>query len=163
VTLDPQDLQRYERFINRIRHDCGCETAFDVVDWRSVTLVQCWYHKGPLTFEQVATANRVRAARWHPGFPLEDSWNLADWSNAMCGEAGEAANVVKKLRRYETLLAGGPDDPSPDELREMLADELADVFCYLDLLATKAGIDLAAAIISKFNRVSERQSFPERL
>jgi hypothetical protein len=29
---------------------------------------------------------------------------LADWSNAMCGEAGEAANVVKKIRWIETGL-----------------------------------------------------------
>jgi NTP pyrophosphatase (non-canonical NTP hydrolase) len=45
----------------------------------------------------------------------------------------------------------------------MLADELADVFLYLDLLASKCGIDLPAAIVRKFNVVSERQDFPERL
>jgi hypothetical protein len=25
-----------------------------------------------------------------------------DWSNAICGEAGEVANVVKRMRRIET-------------------------------------------------------------
>lgn len=43
--------------------------------------------------------NRRRCERWHPGFPHDPGgWSGADWSNAMCGEAGEAANVVKKLR-----------------------------------------------------------------
>lgn len=80
----------------------------------------------------------------------------------MCGEAGEVANVVKKLRRHECGLQGVLDKPY-DELRTQLADELADVYCYLDLLATKAGVDLGEAIRRKFNVVSERQGFPERL
>jgi NTP pyrophosphatase (non-canonical NTP hydrolase) len=44
-----------------------------------------------------------------------------------------------------------------------LAEELADVYTYLDLLATKADIDLPAAIVAKFNKVSRRQGFPDRL
>lgn len=40
---------------------------------------------------------------------------------------------------------------------------MADVVCYLDLLATFYGVDLAEAVIRKFNRVSERQGFPDRL
>lgn len=72
------------------------------------------------------------------------------------------ANVVKKLRRYECGLKGQLD-PAEPELRSMLADEIADVICYVDLLATYYGIDVAAAVTSKFNRVSERQDFPERL
>lgn len=117
----------------------------------------------PLTFDDVSAVSRARAARWHPGFPDDTAWSGADWSNAMCGEAGEAANVVKKLRRYETGAAPGPLDPPPEQLRSMLADAIADVFLYLDLLAAKYDIDLPAAIVSKFNRVSERQGFPERL
>jgi NTP pyrophosphatase (non-canonical NTP hydrolase) len=80
----------------------------------------------------------------------------------MCGEAGEAANVVKKLRRYECGLCG-VNDPSEADLRAMLTEEIADVLCYADLLATYYGIDVAAAITAKFNAVSERQGFPERL
>jgi hypothetical protein len=37
------------------------------------------------------------------------------------------------------------------------------VFLYLDLLATKAGIDLPEAIVAKFNWTSAAQGFPERL
>jgi len=116
----------------------------------------------PLTFADLAMVNLSRARRWHPGFPDDDDWNGADWSNAMCGETGEAANVVKKLRRMET----GHEGTRPlDEtvLHKALADELADVVIYADLLAAKYGLDLGIAVIAKFNEVSERQEFPERL
>lgn len=116
----------------------------------------------PLTFEQVREANASRVRRWHPGFPDDADWTGADWSNAMCGEAGELANVVKKLRRYECGLKGALD-PTEVDLKAMLAHECADVFLYLDLLAQFYGIDLPAAVVEKFNIVSERQGFPERL
>lgn len=118
-----------------------------------------------LSFRALREANVTRCKRWHPGFLSGDAdeWTGADWSNAMCGEAGETANVVKKLRRVETGTAPGPDDPSPDRLKEMLADELADTVTYADLLAAHYGIDLAEAVARKFNRVSERQGFPDRL
>jgi NTP pyrophosphatase (non-canonical NTP hydrolase) len=110
--------------------------------------------------EALRTANVTRLRRWHG----ETEWSGADWSNAMCGEAGEAANVVKKLRRHETGLGEvSANTPPPDELLTALADELADVVAYLDLLAHHYGIDLATAVAAKFNRVSERNGFPERL
>jgi NTP pyrophosphatase (non-canonical NTP hydrolase) len=80
----------------------------------------------------------------------------------MCGEAGEAANVVKKLRRNECGLRGNVD-ADPTELVEQLASEIADVILYADLLATKYGIDVPSAIISKFNEISEREGLPQRL
>ena len=126
--------------------------------------------------EQLRTVNVSRAERWHSG---ADPWTGADWGNAMGGECGEAQNVVKKLRRHETGIGVGPQaypgmlDPSgsglpyntppPDDLLPALADELADVICYADLLANHYGIDLVAAVVSKFNRVSEAQGFPERI
>ncbi len=116
-----------------------------------------------LTFAEVTAANLARCRARYPGFPKDQVWTGADWSNAVCGEAGEMANVVKKMRRVETGTAPGPDDPPYDELRRMLADELADVFTYLDLLATFYGVDLPAAVVNKFNRVSERHGFPDRL
>lgn len=115
-----------------------------------------------LSFSALSKANVARAARWHPGFPADDDWNGADWSNAMCGEAGEAANIVKKLRRHETGHHGALDGDA-DELLRGLADELADLVTYADLLAAKYDIDLSGAIVRKFNLVSERQGFPERL
>lgn len=131
----------------------------------------------PLTLAELRRQNVSRLQRWHGA---DDGWSLADWSNAMCGEAGEAANVVKKIRRTESVLwdkqkypgdeasahaklADMPADEARVALIENLANELADVICYADLLAHHAGIDLATAVSAKFNRVSEAQGFPERL
>lgn len=73
---------------------------------------------GELTFATVTATNRTRCGRWHPGFP-NDGWTGADWSNAVCGEAGEMANVVKKLRRIE-FGTPGAKDPERDVLLDML-------------------------------------------
>jgi len=118
------------------------------------------HNPAALTFEEVHAANTARCVRWH-----EDSqaWTGADWATALGGECGEALNVVKKIRRLECGLGPGPNDPPPGALGEMLIEELADVYLYLDLLAWHYGVDLPSAIVAKFNRVSARQGFPERL
>lgn len=116
-----------------------------------------------LDFDTVTRVNRARCQRWHPGFPSDDLWNGADWANAMQGEAGEAGNIVKKLRRLECNYADQVTGLQWNELGDMLAEELADVYLYLDLLAQKYNIDLPTAIVAKFNKVSQEQHFPERL
>lgn len=113
-----------------------------------------------LNFSEVLEASKTRCARWHG--PDSVPWTGADWSNAMCGEAGEAANVVKKLRRVETGVKGS-QDPDWLELKEMLAFELADTYLYLVLVADYYNVDLASAVVEKFNSVSIREGFPERL
>lgn len=102
----------------------------------------------------------TRRDRWHT--PDTEPWTGADWSNAMCGEAGEAANVVKKIRRHETG-TGSAEVFTLVELRQKLAHELADVIAYADLLAQHYDIDLRHAIAEKFNIVSRREGFPERI
>lgn len=119
-----------------------------------------------LTFEQLSEANFSRASRWHEG---AEPWSGADWSNAMCGEAGEAANVVKKLRRLETNITQGSyhgeETISTDHevLVAKLGGEIADTILYLDLLAEHYGIDIESHVRQKFNSVSIQQGFPERL
>lgn len=114
-----------------------------------------------LDLADLREVNVSRRDRWHgDGEP----WIGSDWSNAMGGEAGEAMNVVKKLRRHETGLGEiSFNTPAIAVLLDALADELADVVIYVDLLAAFYGIDLAAAVRRKFNRVSDAQGFPERL
>lgn len=114
-----------------------------------------------LTFAALAATNLARCRRWHPGFPL-DNWTGADWGNAAAGEMGEACNVVKKLRRW-VVGHPGATDPDPMALVDQLGEEIADTVIYLDLLAQHYGIDLAAAVVAKFNAVSVREGFPERL
>lgn len=116
-----------------------------------------------LTFNDVSEANASRADRWHRGFPAsDDGWTGADWSNAMCGEAGETANVVKKLRRIETGISQA-EGLSRDELLAKLSTEIGDTYLYLDLLAQFYGLDIAACVRATFNRVSKREGFPERI
>jgi len=85
-------------------------------------------------------------------------WTLLEWAGAMCGEAGEAANVAKKLRRGDIhLVAGNPTG------RKLLADEIADTVIYADLLATQAGISLGDAVREKFNETSKKVGSSVRL
>lgn len=111
---------------------------------------------------RLRAANVARLARWH-GADTEP-WNGADWSNAMCGEAGETANIVKKLRRLETGTANFMNGNTHAELIRKLRDEIADTVTYLDLLAWYYKIDdLAECVAGKFNAVSAREGFPDRL
>ena len=81
-------------------------------------------------------------------------WPLSQWSNAVCGELGEAANIIKKIERGDYTL---------EEAREKLGKELADVVTYIDLLASVAGVDLGRATADKFNEVSKRVGATSRL
>ncbi len=79
--------------------------------------------------------------------PDGSDWKLSAWCNAVCGELGETANIIKKIERGDFTL---------EEAKEELGKEIADVLTYLDILAFRAGIDLGQVTISKFNEVSER-------
>lgn len=120
--------------------------------------------KTHLTYAALSEVNLERCQEWHPGFPERNAgdWTGGDWANAMQGEAGEAGNVVKKLRRVETGFPGKVDAPPP-ELLAKLGEELADTIIYADLVATYYGIDLGAAVIAKFNAISVREGLPQRL
>jgi NTP pyrophosphatase (non-canonical NTP hydrolase) len=103
--------------------------------------------------------NKARAERWHPkGL---NSWSLSDWFTALAGEVGELGNVVKKLNRERDGLKGNKE--SMTELQIALWKEAADVYTYLDLFCQAAGMDLQTAIAHKFNEVSIKHGFPERL
>ena len=107
----------------------------------------------------VSALNRQRTLRWHSeGL---DSWSMADWAVALAGEAGELCNVVKKLNRVRDGLRGNKE--TPEELQKELANEAADIYLYLDLFCQSQGIDLPTAIKSKFNEVSTKHNFPEKL
>lgn len=122
-----------------------------------------------ITFRRVSAVNAKRADRWHKGFPNHtDGWTGADWSNAMCGEAGETANVVKKLRRIDTQIQQAEQGEHPDEayvamLKQKLATEIGDTFLYLDLLAQYYGLKMEKCVVDTFNRVSDREGFPEKI
>ena len=70
---------------------------------------------------------------------------------ALCGEAGELANLIKKAWRGDRI----------DILD--IADELADVRVYLEHLARVLGVDLDEACERKVDEVENRLNAKERL
>ena len=110
-----------------------------------------------LTFDEFRRANLARCLKWHPeGI---ESWSPSDWLTAVTGELGELASLLKMRNRERDALPGNKFSPT----QKQIADECADVFTYLDLLATSMGIDLGEAAVSKFNEISARVGFPDRI
>lgn len=110
-----------------------------------------------LTFAAFRKANVTRCVKWHPAGI--GSWSPSDWLTAVTGELGELASLLKMRNRERDGLPGNRFSPTDKQI----ADELADVLTYLDLLAEALGVDLAAAAVAKFNEVSERVGFPDRI
>jgi len=93
--------------------------------------------------------------------PDGSDWPLSQWGNALFGEIGEAAeawmrliahagaaaNLIKKVERGDVAL---------EEARDQLAEEYADIATYLDIIALNSGVDLGAAVMAKFNKISVR-------
>jgi NTP pyrophosphatase (non-canonical NTP hydrolase) len=113
------------------------------------------------TILSISVVNLKRALRWHRGGL--DNWTVLEWAGAMAGEAGETCNAAKRLRRLEQNIRQRKGPTSLAEARSKLATEIGDTYLYLDLLCSRAGINFRQAIIDTFNRVSEREGFPERL
>jgi NTP pyrophosphatase (non-canonical NTP hydrolase) len=90
------------------------------------------------------------------------SWSVAEWTNAVAGEAGEACNLAKKLIRFRDGVAGNnkPEDKDQDDLRRRIAEELADVVIYCDLAMASVGYDLATVVRDVFNRKSREINAP---
>jgi NTP pyrophosphatase (non-canonical NTP hydrolase) len=76
--------------------------------------------------------------------------NLAYPALGLCGEAGEAAEKVKKAMRDD----GGV---LTDDRREALAGELGDVLWYVAQLATEAGLDLGEIAGDNLVKLLSRQ------
>lgn len=83
--------------------------------------------------------------------PDGSDWSPADWMVAVVGELGEAANLMKKIRRGDF-----PTECDVLEAKEKLQKEFADVLTYLDIMAFQFGVDLGEATMNKFNEVSRR-------
>lgn len=107
----------------------------------------------------ISTISFMRALRWHPAGL--DSWSLSDWGVALAGEVGEACNVIKKMNRVRDNMQQKVVDT--EALKMALKMEIGDVYIYLDLLARRAGLNLEDCVRDTFNRISEREGFPERL
>lgn len=112
------------------------------------------YGTDGLTFNTLREGNRERLPLFknrhgETAHSKEDGsdWSPAQWLQAVVGEVGEYANLRKKHER---------GDVDAEAFKKEAADELADIVCYLDILAFQLGINLGEATMNKFNRVSER-------
>ena len=114
-----------------------------------------------ITFKDFSLFNRRRCESPKGFNHTLESWSLSDWMTATLGELGEAANILKKMNRARDGIPGNSE--SIEELRAAFAEELADAFTYLDLLAQAAGVDLEAEAIRKFNIVSERIGYDNKM
>jgi hypothetical protein len=48
-------------------------------------------------------------------------------------------------------------------LKQKFATEIGDTFIYLDLLATFYELSMERCVVDTFNRVSEREGFPDKI
>jgi hypothetical protein len=116
-------------------------------------------------FDYITETNVERAKLWHG---QSRPWTVLEWAGAMCGEAGEAANVAKKILREELDIPNRISKElstglTIEQLDQMLAKEIADTFLYLNLLAANRGINMYAAIAQAFNEKSDEYGFPQKL
>lgn|SRR5574340_1520407 len=112
-----------------------------------------------LDFDKLRLVNSTRCEKiFHP----ITEWSPTDWACAFAGEAGEACNKVKKLRRLDTnTYIKKPNMAylaTQNHLIEDIAKEIADTIIYADLLAARLGINLGEAIRKKFNEVSDEMN-----
>ena len=89
---------------------------------------------------------RSRATAVYP----EAGSNLTYPALGLCGEAGEAAEKVKKAMRDDGGIL-------TEERREALAGELGDVLWYVAQLATEAGLDLDDIAGQNLEKLLSRQ------
>lgn len=124
-----------------------------------------------LTLVAIVEANLSRVEKWHS---LE-SWSPLEWAGAMCGEAGEAANAAKKLKRVTDQIANedgrlfGQQMSLGDQgalYRAQVIKEYADTLIYGVLLCASVGAtpeEIEQTVRDVFNKKSEEYGFPERL
>jgi hypothetical protein len=116
-----------------------------------------------LTINEMARINVQRAQRWHNAG--EDKWTPLEWAGAMCGEAGEAANFAKKIKRIMNQLPNR-DAEGVETLHELCANvckEVADTIIYGLLLMDAVGcVDPHTILREVFNAKSVEYGFPER-
>lgn len=77
--------------------------------------------------------------------------NLEYPTLGLAGEAGEVANIVKKIQRDN-------DGVITDEVRAKLKDELGDVLWYISACADELGLSLDEVAAFNVNKLAKRHN-----
>ena len=80
------------------------------------------YGTNGLTFNTLRGGNVARLP--HPKYKECETWSNSQWFQAIVGEIGEYANLMKKVERGDIAL---------NEARKKIGKELADAICYIDI------------------------------
>lgn len=115
-----------------------------------------------LTFANLRRANLARdAEKWG----AMGAWSPELWLTRMMTEVGELAEEISRSAEADLaeipFALGGP--AGEDGFKARVANELADVAMFLDLLAASLGVELGAAIVAKFNSKSAEWGVGVRL
>lgn len=119
----------------------------------------------PLTFNQYQ--NRAKTTDLYPhvntGAALIDFTErtkiLEYRALCLCGEVGELANKVKKLRRDTKWEQTWEEiDADFDEKRKAIAHELGDMLWYMATICDILGIDLNDVALDNLNMLAERMA-----
>ncbi len=146
-------LSRSRKLIDELQqlvNDQGSYLENQVVAREAALLARIKDLEEGASFLRRLRALNVRRQSEIPKFVPCARWNVLEWAGAMCGEAGEFANVAKKLVR---------DDEHDIDLLLELGREAADVVIYLDLALAKVGFDLEDLVAEKFDLVSDQHSW----
>lgn len=120
-----------------------------VQDTSSQIIVTAEYTQHPT----LRKANQARQKEWDSLAQITASYRACE----LAGEVGEACNIIKKLERERLGIKGSRGNVDD------LADELADAIICVDLIAMAYGINLGAAVATKFNKTSEKVGLRNRL
>ncbi len=107
-----------------------------------------------ISFKHLRQANVERDKEWNTG---TEKVSLTFRGCELAGEAGEAANKLKKLERERLGMKG-----SRTSIHDT-AMELADVVICADLVAMDLGVDLADFVRAAFNGKSEEHGFNTKI
>lgn len=99
-------------------------------------------------WKKLHDANAARDAEWNPNKLLSLSFR----SNEMCGEIGEAANVIKKIERERLGLVGSRATLDQAGL------ELADGVICIGLISMELKLDMGYYVPKKFNLTSRERN-----
>jgi len=97
--------------------------------------------------------NRARCEEW-----MKEGNTVLHHAVGLAGEVGELCNLIKKANRAQVGAVGG----EVIDL-EAVGNEIADIFIYLDIVASHYGVDLGQAVVKKFNATSVKHGFFHRL